>query len=96
MLAASTNGEDLHRKAAAAVAGVDIGAVSKEQRQMAKAVNFGLLLYSQGPAGLARVARSRCGTRSCRSARARSAAKSCGLPPRGRPFGGGAGSARTE
>jgi DNA polymerase I-like protein with 3'-5' exonuclease and polymerase domains len=41
----------LHAKTAAAVLGVDIAAVTKEQRQLAKAVNFGLL-YGQGAKGL--------------------------------------------
>lgn len=43
MLEAYKNGEDLHKKTAAAVMGISPNEVSKEQRQMAKAVNFGLL-----------------------------------------------------
>ena len=43
MLAAYEAGEDLHRKTAAAVLGVDPATVTKGQRQMAKAINFGLL-----------------------------------------------------
>jgi DNA polymerase I len=43
MLAAYDAGEDLHRKTAAAVLGVDPATVTKGQRQMAKAINFGLL-----------------------------------------------------
>lgn len=57
MLAAYEAGEDLHRKTAAAVLGIEPGAVSKAQRQMAKAVNFGLL-FGQGAAGLQRYAKS--------------------------------------
>lgn len=55
MLAAYRNGEDLHRKTAAAIAGVAPEQVTKEQRQAAKAVNFGNL-YGQGPKGLVRTA----------------------------------------
>ncbi len=57
MLAAYEAGEDLHRKTAAAVLGIEPGAVTKAQRQMAKAVNFGLL-FGQGAAGLQRYAKS--------------------------------------
>lgn len=57
MLDAYRHGEDLHRKTAAAVLGIDPNRVTKSQRQMAKAVNFGLL-YGQGAAGLARYAKS--------------------------------------
>ncbi len=56
MLRAYENGEDLHRKIAAAIAGVAPEDVTGEQRRMAKAVNFGLL-YGQGPPGLARSAK---------------------------------------
>ena len=56
MIAAYKNGEDLHRKTAAAVAGVSPDQVTKDQRQAAKAINFGTL-YGQGPAGLAKTAR---------------------------------------
>ena len=51
MLAAYAAGEDLHRKTAAAVLGKEPGDVTKAERQMAKAVNFGLL-FGQGPKGL--------------------------------------------
>ncbi len=54
---AYARGEDLHRKTAAAVAGVPPEAITPDQRQMAKAVNFGLL-YGQGAKGLAVYARS--------------------------------------
>ncbi len=57
ILAAYANGEDLHEKTAAAVAGVEPDDVSKAQRQEAKAINFGLL-FGQGPLGLARYARA--------------------------------------
>ena len=57
MLAAYEAGEDLHRKTAAAVLGIEPDAVTKAQRQMAKAVNFGLL-FGQGAAGLQRYAKS--------------------------------------
>jgi DNA polymerase I-like protein with 3'-5' exonuclease and polymerase domains len=56
MLEAYEKGEDLHRKTAAAVAGVTLGQVTKEQRQAAKAINFGLL-YGQGAEGLAQYAK---------------------------------------
>ena len=51
MLAAYEQGQDLHRKTAAAVLGIDPERVTKPQRQMAKAVNFGLL-FGQGAKGL--------------------------------------------
>ncbi len=51
MRAAYEQGQDLHRKTAAAVLGIEPGAVTKGQRQMAKAVNFGLL-FGQGAKGL--------------------------------------------
>lgn len=50
-------GEDLHRRTAAALLGVDPETVTPEQRQLAKAANFGLL-YGQGAKGLARYAES--------------------------------------
>ena len=56
MLAAYAEGRDLHRATAAAVLGIEPGAVTKGQRQMAKAVNFGLL-FGQGAAGLQRYAK---------------------------------------
>ena len=60
MLKAYAAGLDLHRKTAAAVAGVATSQVTPEQRQAAKAVNFGLL-YGQGAKGLARYARAQYG-----------------------------------
>ena len=57
MLAAYHQGIDLHRKTAAALIGVPLEAVTKAQRQLAKAVNFGLL-FGQGAAGLAKYAKT--------------------------------------
>lgn len=57
MLEAYANGEDLHRVTAAAIAGVNINEVTPQQRQAAKAVNFGNL-YQQRPKGLAGYAKS--------------------------------------
>ena len=45
-------GLDIHAATAAAVFGIDLDAVSGEQRDFAKRVNFGLL-YGQGAFGLA-------------------------------------------
>ncbi len=52
MLKAYENGLDLHRITASAIAGIPLDQVTKEQRQAAKAINFGLL-FGQGPSGLA-------------------------------------------
>ena len=60
MLAAYRQGIDLHRKTAAALTGVLLEAVTKAQRQLAKAVNFGLL-FGQGAAGLAKYAKTQYG-----------------------------------
>ena len=57
MLRAYAEGRDLHTLTAAAVAGVPPGAVTRDQRQAAKAVNFGML-YGQGHRGLAAYARA--------------------------------------
>lgn len=46
------NGEDLHRRTAAIVYGIDIDKVTDKQRSSAKGVNFGII-YGQGPAALA-------------------------------------------
>ena len=51
MLAAYTDGRDLHRATAAAVLNIEPEAVSKAQRQMAKGVNFGML-FGSGAKGL--------------------------------------------
>ncbi|NTV72680.1 MAG: DNA polymerase I [Holophaga sp.] len=47
LLGAFSRGEDIHRRTASEVMGVEMGAVTAEQRSAAKAVNFGLL-YGQG------------------------------------------------
>ena len=60
MLEAYENGLDLHKKTAAAISGVPFDRVTKEQRQAAKAINFGLL-FGQGPKGLAKYARANYG-----------------------------------
>jgi DNA polymerase-1 len=52
LVQAFTAGEDIHRRTAAEVLGVPIQAVSAEQRDRAKAVNFGIV-YGQTPFGLA-------------------------------------------
>lgn len=57
MLEAYARGEDLHRATAAAITGLSLTEISPEQRQLAKAVNFGLL-FGQGARGLAAYARS--------------------------------------
>ena len=60
MLRSYDLGIDLHRKTAAALTGVSLEAVTKGQRQLAKAVNFGLL-FGQGAAGLAKYAKTQYG-----------------------------------
>jgi len=55
MIASYEAGEDLHRKTAAAVLGVAQEEIEKSDRQLAKAVNFGLL-YGQSAPGLVRYA----------------------------------------
>lgn len=49
---AFAEGKDIHRATAAEVFGVDLDAVSSEQRRAAKAINFGLI-YGMGAFGLA-------------------------------------------
>jgi DNA polymerase-1 len=51
MIAAYKKGEDLHTLTASLVSEIPAGAVTKAQRQAAKAVNFGLI-YGMGAAGL--------------------------------------------
>ncbi len=51
MMEAFRRGDDLHAMLAAQMAGVPLGAVQPEQRQQAKAGNFGLL-FGMGAAGL--------------------------------------------
>ena len=57
MLAAYQSGEDIHARTAASILGKPIKQVTKQDRQLAKAVNFGLL-YGQSPRGLVKYARS--------------------------------------
>jgi DNA polymerase I-like protein with 3'-5' exonuclease and polymerase domains len=57
MIQAYKDGTDLHALTAASVLEIDISEVTKDQRQMAKAINFGNL-YGQGDEGLARYARN--------------------------------------
>ena len=51
MLAAFRAGQDIHATTAAAVAGIDLGQVTKDQRRHAKAINFGLI-YGMSAFGL--------------------------------------------
>jgi DNA polymerase-1 len=53
MLAAFHAGQDIHAATAAAIYGIPLNAVSKEQRRHAKAINFGLI-YGMSPYGLTR------------------------------------------
>lgn len=53
MLAAFRAGQDIHATTAAAIYGVDIQDVTREQRRHAKAINFGLI-YGMSPFGLTR------------------------------------------
>lgn len=55
MLNAFTSGTDLHRQTASLILNKPLTEVTPEERQMAKAVNFGLL-YGQKPAGLVKYA----------------------------------------
>ena len=57
MIEAYARGEDLHKATAAAVLGKPLDQVTKEDRQLAKAVNFGLL-YGQSAKGLVKYAAS--------------------------------------
>ncbi|UTH75318.1 DNA polymerase I [Chromobacterium sp. IIBBL 290-4] len=52
MQKAFASGEDIHRATAAEVFGVDLGAVTSDQRRAAKAINFGLI-YGMSAFGLA-------------------------------------------
>jgi DNA polymerase-1 len=52
LLEAFTAGEDIHRRTAAEVLGLSMEAVTPQQRDSAKAVNFGIV-YGQTPYGLA-------------------------------------------
>lgn len=51
LMEAFRNGDDIHRYTAATLLGIPQEEVTKEQRQNAKAVNFGII-YGQGPFGL--------------------------------------------
>lgn len=53
MLAAFRAGQDIHAATAAAINGVELSAVTKEQRRRAKAINFGLI-YGMSSFGLSR------------------------------------------
>jgi DNA polymerase-1 len=53
MLAAFRAGQDIHAATAAAIQGVDLAAVTKDQRRRAKAINFGLI-YGMSSFGLSR------------------------------------------
>lgn len=53
MIKAFQNGEDIHKITAASVLNIPISEVSKEQRQMAKTLNFGII-YGMGPQAFAR------------------------------------------
>ncbi len=53
LLRAFRNNEDVHRATAAEVFGVELGAVSIDQRRAAKAINFGLM-YGMSAFGLAK------------------------------------------
>lgn len=62
MIEAYQRGEDLHRQTASVVLGKSPDEVTKEDRQLAKAVNFGLL-YGQSAPGLVRYAASSYGVK---------------------------------
>jgi DNA polymerase-1 len=53
MLAAFQNNQDIHAATAAAILGIPLSDVTKEQRRHAKAINFGLI-YGMSPYGLTR------------------------------------------
>lgn len=53
MIAAFEAGQDIHAATAAAILGIPLQQVSKEQRRDAKAINFGLI-YGMSPFGLTR------------------------------------------
>ena len=56
MIQAYEKGEDLHRKTAAALLDIPESQITKEQRQLAKAVNFGFL-FGQGAEGFVNYAK---------------------------------------
>ncbi len=53
MLEAFEHGLDIHTATAAAINGIELEDVTKDQRRAAKAINFGII-YGQGPHGLAK------------------------------------------
>lgn len=55
MLKAFEEGKDIHIATASAIWNIPLENVTKEQRRIAKAINFGLI-FGQGPQGLSRVA----------------------------------------
>ncbi|MDD2786410.1 MAG: DNA polymerase I [Patescibacteria group bacterium] len=55
MLEAFEKGEDIHTSTAAKIWNLKLEDVTKEQRRIAKAINFGLI-FGQGPQGLSRTA----------------------------------------
>lgn len=55
MLEAFNHGEDIHAATAANIWSINIKDVTKDQRRIAKAINFGLI-FGQGPQGLSQVA----------------------------------------
>ncbi|MFZ6015504.1 MAG: DNA polymerase I [Patescibacteria group bacterium] len=55
MLEAFEHGEDIHTATAAKIWDLELKDVTKDQRRVAKAINFGLL-FGQGPQGLSRTA----------------------------------------
>jgi DNA polymerase-1 len=55
MLAAFKKGQDIHTATAAAIWNEKLESVTKEQRSIAKAINFGLI-FGQGPQGLSQTA----------------------------------------
>jgi len=57
MISAYKNNTDLHRLTASLVSGKSFETIGKEERQLAKALNFGLL-YGMGAAGLAEYAKN--------------------------------------
>ena len=62
MIEAFIKGEDLHTKTASIVLGKSEKEITKEDRQLAKALNFGLL-YGQSAEGLVRYAKTRYGVK---------------------------------
>jgi len=55
MLKAFDRGEDVHTATAASIWGIELKDVTKDQRRIAKAINFGLI-FGQGPQGLSQSA----------------------------------------